>query len=594
MAPNRKVLDILPMKKRIAGFALLPLLACAVSSWGNGALAAPADGCRSRTDAAPWGRYPLRRWTPVQIAPRPPKLDEDSHATAGMATGAPFRARLVQAYGVDQGEARRMVEMVTAAGCYRAFRADSFSSADRAFVDAEIARHPTAPDPASYATVLEPGQVEPGDLEAGTIGKYETQHFVFWYGTNPAGESYAFVRKKGEDWQTFLKRAGDWAERVWYWSRDLTRAPMPYADAPPGDRRRIAIYIYGTGRPHVPDGDLTTHIPNASPAMWMSAEVLSARPQAVAHEFGHVIEYYSGGLRDTPSAGPIWESTANWLGDLLVPAATTWIANYGSHLNRGPLWSDARYGAFPFINMLFEDRRTRPLVWGVWTQNARAAGGASTEDFVPTLLRLGRASGAYPRGMRSFADDMGWYGARLVTLDFMNQRALLDAAAATRFLFGGTRWASLVPGDRPGRFVPQPDQVLHQFGSDLVPLAVTGHDAMVTVRLTGGTTARDAAWRFALVAVRGEAEVSYSRLGSVEGAGSATLRYRVPADARLYLAITATPGVYESLGWQEPGSTAGARFPYAVEITGATPRLKGEVDCAKPELLLAGQPKRDC
>lgn len=582
------------MPKTLTRSLLLPLLACGASLGASAAVAAPADGCLSRTVAAPWGRYPLRNWTPVHQSPRQPTLDDDGHATAGMATGAPFRARLVQAYGFDQGDTRQMVEMVTAAGCYRAFRADSFSPADRAFVDAQIARHPHVPDPATYRTVLEPGQVEPGDLEAGTIRKYETQHFVFWYGTNPAGESYAFVRDQGEDWQTFLKRAGDLAERVWYWSRDLTGAPMPYADAPPGDRRRIAIYIYGTGRPHVQDGDLTTHVPNASPAIWMSAEALSARPQAVAHEFGHVIEYYSGGLRGTGSAGPIWESTANWLGNLLVPAATTWIGSYGSHLNRGPLWSDARYGAFPFINMLFEDRRTRPLVWDVWTRNARTADGTSTEDFVPTLLRLGKASGAYPRDMRSFADDMGWYGARLVTLDFMNQRAMLDAAATTRFLFGGTRWASLVPGDRPGRFVPQADRTLHQFGSDLVPLAVTGHGTTVTVRLTGGTTVKDAAWRFALVAVRGETEASYSRLASVAGTGSATLRYRVPADARLYLAITATPGVYESLGWQDPQSTAGARFPYVVEITGATPRLKGEVDCAKPGLLLAGQPKRDC
>ncbi len=63
---------------------------------------------------------------------------------------------------------------------------------------------------------------------------------------------------------------------------------------------------------------------------------------------------------------------------------------------------------------------------------------------------------------------MGWYGARLVTLDFLNQRAMLDAAGVMRFLFGGTRWASLLPGDRPGRYVPQPGLLLHQFGSDLI------------------------------------------------------------------------------------------------------------------------------
>ena len=240
--------------------------------------------------------------------------------------------------------------------------------------------------------------------------------------------------------------------------------------------------------------------------------------------------------------------------------------------------------------MLFEDPRTRPLVWAGWTHNARTASGASTEDFVPTILRLGTASGAYPKGFRSFADDMGWYGARLVTLDFMNQRALLDAVAQSRFVFGGTRFAALVTGDRPGRFVPQSDQVLHQFGTDLIPLTPTGHRDTVSVRLTGATTAKDAAWRFALVAVRGETDASYSRLSAVEGTGSATVSYRIPKDARLYLAVTATPGVYESLGWQKPGSTEGARFPYVVDISGAAPRLKGEVDCRMPQMTLKGPP----
>ncbi len=45
--------------------------------------------------------------------------------------------------------------------------------------------------------MLEPGQVEPGDLEAGRIAKYETQHFVFWYGTNTKGDSYAYARDTG-------------------------------------------------------------------------------------------------------------------------------------------------------------------------------------------------------------------------------------------------------------------------------------------------------------------------------------------------------------------------------------------------------------
>jgi hypothetical protein len=578
------------MARGVRWGALVSLLVGTASVDAGPAFAAASFGCRSHTTLAPWGRYPMRRWTPIRQIRQPATIDDDGSKREGLAIGAPFRARMVQAYGVDDGEARRIVEMVTAAGCYRAFRADSFVAADQAIIAAEVARHPSTPDPNRYATVLEPGQVEPGDIEAGKIAKYETQHFVFWYGTNTKGDSYAYARDTGQDWRTVLTRAGAWAEQVWHMSRDLTGAPMPYADRPAGERRRIAVYISGTGRPHVADGDLMSGTPVASPAIWITASMLNYGSKTFAHEFGHVMQFYSGGLRDSPSAGAIWEAGGNWIGNLLVPGSTTWIGSYGNRQYVGPLWPDARYGAFPFLNMLFEDPRTRPLVWAGWTRNARTAAGASTEDFVPTILRLGTASGAYPKGLRSFADDMGWYGARLVTLDFMNQRALLDAVAQSRFVFGGSRFAALVPGDRPGRFVPQSDQVLHQFGTDLIPLTPTGHRDTVSVRLTGATTAKDAAWRFALVAVRGEADASYSRLGAVEGTGSATVSYRIPKDARLYLAVTATPGVYESLGWQKPGSTEGARFPYAVDISGAAPRLKGEVDCRMPQMTLKGPP----
>ncbi len=184
----------------------------------------------------------------------------------------------------------------------------------------------------------DPAQVQPGDRESGRIGAYETQHFVFWYGTNPQGESYAWVRASGQDWPTFLKRAGDWAEWVWRMSRDLTGAPMPYADSPAGERRRIAIYLYGTGRPHVDGGDLTVHGANASPSVWISAQDMAFGSKTFAHEFGHVIQFYSGGFRGGTTAGPVWESVANWLGHLLVPGKTTWISHYGNHLNLGPVW----------------------------------------------------------------------------------------------------------------------------------------------------------------------------------------------------------------------------------------------------------------
>ena len=118
-----------------------------------------------------------------------------------------------------------------------------------------------------------------------------------------------------------------------------------------------------------------------------------------------------------------------------LEVSPSFYARTGSHfdfLEFGPLYSPARYGANPILAYLFEKDDTRALVFGAWQRDRRDAAGMGLEDYVPAFVRIGQEDGVYPKGYASFANDMGWYGARLVTMDFVKQAVLNDILFSLR------------------------------------------------------------------------------------------------------------------------------------------------------------------
>lgn len=522
--------------------------------------------CRSRSTAMPWGQAELRSWTPRALAERDFPLE-----TPGTATGAPFSARLVQAYGEDYGEARQTVILELEGGCRRQFRAESFIDADRALIDAAQARHPAETDPASYRLVYREGLSSPDLLQSGRLIVHQTQHFAVWYGTNTAGSFYRDIARQNRSIEQVARETGEWLERIWVISRDVLGVPMPFAGG--GDRQKLDIFLCGTGRPAPGTDDLGECGASAAETMGISAWGIAKGANVLSHEFGHMIQFYSGGFRDKGDAGMIWETGAEWTAFAINPAFNPAAADYLNQLENGFLFSPARYGATPIFTYLFEKDDTRPFVFGAWMRNRRNAGGATQEDFLPAVVRLGQEAGVYPNGFASFADDAGWYGARLAAMDFQNQRAMLDQLRATRT----TSWLPhfytplAAVGSDPQTFVPPAERPLLQWGTHLVPL--TAQTGTVRATLTGGTTANQAAWRFTLVAVAEDGRPTYAPLGAVAGRASATVILAPPAGTSLYLAVTATPYSYETLGWQPNGEAIrGTRFPYTIRIEGATPR----------------------
>jgi hypothetical protein len=533
---------------------------------------APANavgyGCQARSTRFPWGKLELRTWTPRRAF----MIDHPEDAP-GTLYGSPFSARLVQAYGADFGSSRRTVILEMEDGCRRQFRTESFLDADNALIEAEMAKRPMTPDPATYRISYSDPLTSPDLVASGQLRLYETQHFAFWYG-NGTDSSYDFARtiaRKGRTMEQVLRETGEWLERVWLINRDVIGAPMPFANS--ADKQKLNVYLCGTGRPNA-DGDRGGCGAAAAAEMGISAWALDKGSEIISHELGHMIQYYTGGFQNSESAGPIWETGANWNAFAISPS---WVDNpyYFDNLENGPLFSLSRYDAFPFMNYLYENDRMRSLVFDAWkTTVSRGASSSVTRDFVETLIQVGQKSGAFPQGLATFADDMGWYGARLAAMDFFNQRALIDGYRATPTTHRmGSFYTPLIPATSNGAlFTPPTERPLLEWGTHLVPM-IAGAKT-VTVTLTGKTIANSAAWRFSIVAVKDGDVPVYSALGKAVGVGSGSTSLAVPSGSKLYLAVTATPYKYQSLGWQMSGAPIfGVRFPYEVKIEGATPRM---------------------
>lgn len=537
-------------------------------------------GCQARSNRYPWGKGDLRTWTP-KVASVP----EHPNATAGAPNSPPFEGRLIQAYGEDYGQAHRSFIVEGEDGCRRQYLTSFFSDDDNSYIQAQIDQHPATVDTATYerayyAPDADAPLTSPELLASGQLHVYETQHFALWYG-NGVDSSYDFMRTMGWDnrsLETALQETGEWLEKAWIISRDVVGAPMPFANAE--KKEKLNVFICGTGRPNVEDGDRGGCGAGSAAVMGISGWAMKKGSQTLAHEFSHLIQYRAGNFNQNPGNKGFWETGANF-NSFVVSPSFNWYDGYLNQLEYGPTFSHPRYDQHPFMTFLYENDRTRDLVWSVWKAPKESNGWSlRPRDYVDQLVVSGQKSGAFPLGFKSFAEDMGWYGARLVTMDFFNQRLLLDGMRPTQTTssIGHFHTPLSRSADDPTVYTPPAERSLLQFGTHIIPLTPGG--GRVTVTLTGGTTSNQAAWRFALVTVKPGDVPVYSSLAKAEGTGSGSTSLTIPAGAKAYLAVTATPYKYESLPEQPGGKPAvGTRFPYSVRIEGATPWVAAARAC---------------
>ena len=102
----------------------------------------------------------------------------------------------------------------------------------------------------------------------------------------------------------FLARTQALFEAVWEFNARRGVA-MPMQGA--ATKHKINVYISGTGLPKHPDG-----FAFGGESILMHPNALGPGSSVVGHEFTHVLQFYSGGFRDSELVGWFWECHANW------------------------------------------------------------------------------------------------------------------------------------------------------------------------------------------------------------------------------------------------------------------------------------------
>jgi len=481
----------------------------------------------------------VRKWDPAN------KLNEP-----GIKKGPPFEAALVRVFNEDTPWTSEVAVFRFRDGTVRAWKAKSFSEKDRAVMTAMKAKAPVPkPDARKWTSQL--GEDWQKRIEEGTLMKHETAHFVFVWGKQPTPDVKGLMESPD-----FIQKAGEWYEKVWTAYEVDFQAPMPYA----GDRkpRRILVKLYNTGVPGVGNG-----YANSAREMALTPIAMRYGSTVVGHEFGHVVDAYTGGFMIRSSVGPFWETHAEGGSFSFSPTHGDSLGNMFSHLHHGCQWPESRYSNWAIVMHLWEKKRTRHLIYDPWLKNKRDGNGASEEDQLETTVRLGRSDKSLPDGWESLNDEIGEMGARMVTMDYINQGFLADASAGMR---KNTMTRVSADPANPGWFRSPADKALYAYGVHWLPLRKQGSSRQISVAFRGDSKAPDAGWRLTLVAVDGNGVARYSPRVKVTAKDEAKVQIDVKPGEDYVLVVAATPGKYRSLTWdQKPDFD----FPYLVQPTGA-------------------------
>lgn len=201
------------------------------------------------------------------------------------------------------------------------------------------------------------------------------------------------------------------------------------------------------------------------------------------------------------------------------------------------------------------------------------------------------ASGEYPfmtlerlTPSSTLKDIVGYFGRRGATYNYSNKTAVnaslalfarpLDNAATARWQF--TDLVQRV--DDPAWWRVPYEMAPMQGGYTIHELVPTGSGAgrVVEVNFRGlADSARGADWRASLIVIADDGSERYSPLWG-SGTNSVTLAAN---ENKVYLSVTGAPDVFyyggaDEIGYPYRSHPSKARFPYELQVTGATPRQR--------------------
>ncbi|HET7624541.1 MAG TPA: DUF6055 domain-containing protein, partial [Verrucomicrobiae bacterium] len=299
------------------------------------------------------------------------------------------------------------------------------------------------------------------------------------------------------------------------------------------------------------------------------------------HEFGHVCQMHQhdGGQNVD---GQFWEGHANYVRE-------RWIDFYGPKL---PGWTDAQSGLDPNYSYLSHlwigHGRDYYLCWPIFLYFDENPDGLPDldEGFTAKIWQTEPAGQYFWSTAQnlmphvSLQDVIGYMARRNVMWDYSHRAALQaaensgDAEMRQRWVYGELRQRPDDPSwwQTPMEFAPQQTGYkIHQ----LIPQG-TGAGRVVTVNFHGlpyTNGVRHADWRASFVVVSDNGAVRYSSLWN-SGTNSVTLAAN---ENTLYLVVAGTPNIFlsesiDDLAQPYQSAPSKVRFPYEIQVTGATPK----------------------
>lgn len=335
----------------------------------------------------------------------------------------------------------------------------------------------------------------------------------------------------------------------------------PYGDE--NVKRKIDVEVFGTG---IGDGWAF-----GSHGIWIHPDAMLQGSTVIPHEFGHVLQFYSGGYRHSPFVGFFWETHANWVQHQFIPAVPSALEVYNSRVNHFLSSTRFNYGSWMFLQYMAEHPDLGPdFVNRAWTEvkrqgtnNPRRDHGLSLEDPFQTYMRLGVEDGIFEHPEKGFGDVIGGMAARNVTWDYVFQYVYQNAVSANR----RNRIVLEEVPYKEGWYRPPYAIAPQTYGYNVVELAILDGAESITVEFEGEKANAGADWRATIVVESSDGSVRYSEMWN-NGVRSIDLNEN---DVKAYLTVAATPFIYEPVDLRQ-GFQAMVRYPYLVKFTGAIPQ----------------------
>jgi hypothetical protein len=483
------------------------------------------------------------------------------NSVRGFVRSAPFKGQLLRLHGLQNSRSHQYAVIKLEDGTVHGWPIRSFADADQKYLETVAAKYVK---PGKNREAFE-RSIEYRDYTMEERGKtyeiFETDYWAVWRGMQKDGKGLAAFDPE------FMPRVLKYMDQIWYFYQDVLGFPMPWSDAKRQDFRwkgepthyKVNVYLTETGLAKHESGWAT-----GASAIAIHPNALGEGSSVIPHEAGHVMQLYSGGMRDWSPVGSFWETHANWLAHQFIPSFVGGQKQYFEEMHYGLNWSGHRYNSWMWLQHMYETPRIGPrFPIDVWLENRKDEQGRSIEDPIQTFLRLFKEKGVFPGDpMEGFGDELGIMAARMVTMDYVYQQTYLDARAEA---FKKPLPAiPVIPMEEvPNRreaIRPPEEYIPGQYGVNIIQIEKPSSEVTVSLEKDTLRECADGSWRLTLVAVGKDLKPRYSAMTR-----GPAVSIKVNHGDQVFAAVAAVPAVHKPREFNDTEGLAQA-FPYVLVV----------------------------